>query len=161
MLTVRAAGLAVMVLIQLLVGSASAPSALAQTALTPEQQAEVEVIKRLLAAQAEAITAGDIPRAAATFGDDAKIDSTTAGRVVSKSHWAEAMQTARSRGQAPRGVENRVSRVSFSDDTHAVATGEVVIAGASGSRSAGHDWTLEKRDGQWVVVGTKYRTPFR
>jgi len=48
--------------------------------------------------------------------------------------------------------------VSFLDVTHAVAEATVFTVSATALTSASqHEWTLEKRDGRWLIVEMTYK----
>jgi len=137
----------------LLNGCATTPA----VPMTPAQQAEAEAIRKMLTEQAAAMSARDFGRAAASFAEGAQIDSTAAGRKVNKVEWQQAMQQI----AAPR-VEISVATVSFSDPSHATAVGDFVLyPAAGGRRQARHEWKIQKRDGRWLIVETRYLSAFR
>ena len=49
-------------------------------------------------------------------------------------------------------------KASLTGATHATVDGTLYIHAASGNRAGGgQQWKLEKRDGQWLIVESKYR----
>ena len=118
---------------------------------------EIEAVKRVVEAANAAVNAQKLDEMLAFYADDAKIDSKAAGRQVSKDQYREAMKNVFDRRSLNRAdVTNLTSKLI--DSTHATVDGTVYIHLASGNRSGGRNqWKLEKRDGRWLIVETKYQ----
>jgi uncharacterized protein (TIGR02246 family) len=114
-------------------------------------------VKAVVDATTAASNAQKLEELLALFADDAKIDSKAAGRQVSKDQYREAMKTLFDR-RALSKVDVEGMRVSLLDASHATVDGTVSIQLASGNRTGGkNQWKLEKRDGRWLIVETKYQ----
>ena len=125
--------------------------------LTPAQQAEADAIRKMLADHAAALNAKDVARAAADYADQARIESRVAGGTVNRAQWRQAIQQSVTAGQFPH-IQFGVSSVSFSDPTHATVLGDFVATQAGGRRTQdGLEWKMEKRDGRWLIVESRYR----
>jgi hypothetical protein len=93
----------------------------------------------------------------ALYADDARIDSRIAKAVISKPEYRELMTRIFARRSLNRADVGSL-KVTLVDATHAVTDGIVYIHTKSGDRlSAKNRWTLEKRDGRWLIVETKYQ----
>ncbi len=142
----------VIILLMILVTSLVAHEASAQDAAL-----EIAAVKAVVDATTAASNAQKLEELLALFADDAKIDSKAAGRQVSKDQYREAMKTLFDR-RALSKVDVEGMRVSLLDASHATVDGTVSIQLASGNRTGGkNQWKLEKRDGRWLIVETKYQ----
>ncbi|HSE95109.1 MAG TPA: nuclear transport factor 2 family protein [Methylomirabilota bacterium] len=151
----NAAGLlmAFVAAVGLLSGCAATPA----PPLTPAQEVEAQAIRKMLADHAAALNAKDVGRAAADYADQARIESRVAGGTVNRAQWQQSIQQSVTAGQFPH-IEFGVSRVSFSDPTHATVVGNFVATQAGGRRTQdGLEWKMEKRDGRWLIVESRYR----
>ena len=132
---------------------------IASALMTHAQDAasEIEAVRRVVEGANAAVNAGKLDEVLAFYADDAKIDSKAAGRLVSKDEYREAMKTLLERRALNRAdVANLISKLI--DSTHATVDGTVYIHLASGNRAGGRNqWKLEKREGRWLIVETKYQ----
>ena len=119
--------------------------------------AEVEAVRRVVEETTKAFNAERLDDVLALYADDAKIDSKAAGAQISKSQYRETMTRVLAQRSVSRSDVGSL-KVSLIDDKHAVVDGVVYIQLASGGRSGGkNQWKLEKRDGRWLIVETKYQ----
>jgi ketosteroid isomerase-like protein len=134
-------------------GCAATPSA----PLTPAQQAEADAIRKMVVDHAAALNAKNMGRAAADYADQARIESRVAGGIVSKAQWQQSIQQSVTAGQFPH-VELGVASVTFTDATHATVMGNLAATQVGGRRTQDRlEWKMEKRDGRWLIVESRYR----
>ena len=134
---------------------------LAAVALHPafaqDTASELEAVKRVVEGTASLTNAEKLDELMALYADDAKVESRTAGGIISKAQLRENMK-----GFFARRAVNRVDvsslKATLADPTHATVDGVLYVHTASGNRAGGgQQWKLEKRDGQWLIVESKYK----
>lgn len=119
-------------------------------------QSEEDAVKKVIQDFAKAQTARDVNLAASYVAEDAKIDSRSAGRQLSKTEWAQRLVPL---VQNPGFSSVQVTRlkVSMADPNRAVVDGEFYVYTRGGQSGTYHQWILEKREGKWLIVETKYK----
>src|SRR5215813_4494222 len=118
---------------------------------------EIAAVKRVVEGANAAVNGQKLDEMLAFYADEAKIDSKAAGRQVSKQEYRDAMKTVFDRRALNRAdVTNLTAQLT--DATHATVDGTVYIHLNNGNRAGGQNqWKLEKRDGRWLIVETKYQ----
>jgi uncharacterized protein (TIGR02246 family) len=126
------------------------------------QSDEADAVKRVLDDYVKALNAANLDGVLSTLADDAQIDSLVAGAKVSKAKYAESMKQAFATGRVSQ-VDVRGLKVAFPKPDRATVDGQVGVRspGSNTSLSASHQWQLEKRDGKWLVIETKYKSQLR
>jgi uncharacterized protein (TIGR02246 family) len=127
----------------------------AQTAA--QDATEADAVKRIVEATTSLSNEGKLEELLALYSDDAKIDSKAAGRQVTKEEYREAVKRVWSQRAVNRADVGGI-RVTMVDATRAVVDGVIHIHLTNGGRTGGkNQWKLEKRDGRWLIVESKYQ----
>jgi len=122
-----------------------------------DSAADVDAVKRVVESTAALVNDEKLEEVLALYADDARIDSRIAKAVISKAQYRELLTQIFARGNLNRADVGNL-KVTIVDGTHAVTDGIVYIHTKSGQRlNAKNQWKLEKRDGRWLIVETKYQ----
>jgi hypothetical protein len=98
----------------------------------------------------------DLNGMSALISDDAMVDSKIAKRKVSKPEWAKIAADS-IKAHSILGAEFKDLKVTMTDPTHAVVAGTVNVRLMNARPSWLHEWKLEQRSGQWLIVETNYK----
>ena len=129
----------------------------AQSIHAQDSASEVEAVKPIVGGANAAVNAQKLDEMLAFYADDAKIDSKAAARQVSKQEYGVAMKTVFDRHALNRADVTSLT-AKLTDATHATVDGTVYIHLTNGNRAGGQNqWKLEKREGRWLIVETKYQ----
>jgi hypothetical protein len=101
------------------------------------QEGEKQAIRTVIESVSRAIDNADLRMLLAQFAEDAIIDSKIARAKVSKQKYAE---------------------ITMVDSTRATVLATIYPMKLARRFVYDHEWTLEKRDGRWLIVETTYRT---
>jgi ketosteroid isomerase-like protein len=122
-----------------------------------DSASDMDAIKRVVESTTSLANDEKLEELLALYADDARIDSRIAKAVISKAQFRELMTQIFARGNLNRADVGSL-KVTIVDGTHAVTDGIVYIHTKSGGRiNAKNQWKLEKRDGRWLIVETKYQ----
>jgi ketosteroid isomerase-like protein len=117
--------------------------------------ADVDAVNQVIQSHRVAFNARNLDGLLVAIADDAKVVSLPvfgSGRgsddaQVTKVQYRTDMAALMARGDRTL-LEHAQWAVSFTDPTHATATGQVQV----GERKADFEYRLEKRDGRWMIV---------
>jgi ketosteroid isomerase-like protein len=131
--------------------------AFAPPTFAQDSASDVDAVKRVVESTAALVNDEKLEEVLALYADDARIDSRIAKAVISKAQYRELLTQIFARGNLNKADVGSL-KVTIVDGTHAVTDGIVYIHTKSGGRiNAKNQWKLEKRDGRWLIVETKYQ----
>ena len=99
----------------------------------------------------------DLSGMSALISDDAMIDSKIAKRKVTKPEWAKIVADS-IKARSIVSAEFKDIKVTMTDPTHAVVTGTINVRTTNARPSWLHEWKLEQRNGQWLIVETNFKS---
>jgi hypothetical protein len=90
------------------------------------------------------------------ISDDAMIDSKIAKRKVTKPEWAKIVADS-IKARSIVSAEFKDLKVTTTEPTRALVTGNINVRTTNARPSWLHEWKLEQRNGQWLIVETNFR----
>jgi ketosteroid isomerase-like protein len=103
----------------------------------------------------QAIDNADLPMLLAQLAEDAVMDSKIAGGKVGKQKYADAMAAAFRTGGLV-GMEVRDIKITIVDATRARVRATISPWLRAQRLVYDHEWTLEQRDGRWLIIESTY-----
>ena len=122
------------------------------------QNADEVAVRTVIETIEKAVSNEDLGLLLAQYADDAMIDSKVAGGKVTKQKFAE-ITAAQFKAHAIVLIQYRDIAVTVADPTHATVLGTLYVTAKPDRRFIWrNEWRLEKRDRQWVVVETNFKS---